>query len=209
MPTGFAPLRVWCLLLGLAVLVAVWLGPLPALSATHFVAHMTMHVLVVALAAPLLAAGLADSPWDPAARHPWLFAAVPASLLELVVVWGFHAPALHHLARHTSGMLLVEQGSFLLSSFAVWMSALGGGSGARAGAGTAALLMTSMHMALLGALLATATRPLYGHGDDPVSALDQQHAGGVVMLVGGGTSYLLGGLWRLAQLLSSPKPRGS
>ncbi|MGH9372866.1 MAG: cytochrome c oxidase assembly protein, partial [Vicinamibacterales bacterium] len=42
------------LLLGLGVLAAAWLGPLPALASGSFAAHMTMHIGVVAVAAPLL-----------------------------------------------------------------------------------------------------------------------------------------------------------
>ena len=76
----------------------------------------------------------------------------------------------------------------------------------RAAAGVAGLLMTSMHMTLLGVLLALASRPLYGgHGDvltlSGLSPLQDQHLGGVLMLVFGGVSYLAGALVLLAGLL--------
>ena len=41
------------LILGLLVLAVVWLGPLPQLARHAFFAHMTMHMGVVAMAAPL------------------------------------------------------------------------------------------------------------------------------------------------------------
>ena len=61
-----------------------------------------------------------------------------------------------------------------------------------------------MHMTLLGVLLALAGRPLYLHAGPPafgLSPLQDQHLGGVIMLVYGGISYLLGGLLLLAGLL--------
>ena len=64
--------------------------------------------------------------------------------------------------------------------------------------------MTSMHMTLLGVLLALAGRPLYAHGGATpfgLSALQDQHVGGVVMLTVGGFAYLAGALWLLASLL--------
>ena len=52
---------------GVAALCAAWLGPLPEGIAQSFTAHMSMHVIVVALAAPLIAAALAGSRFDPSA----------------------------------------------------------------------------------------------------------------------------------------------
>lgn len=188
------------LLGGAAVLALVWLGPLPAFARDAFSAHMTMHVTVVAVAAPLLALGLAGSALDPVRQVPALFAPVPASVLELVVVWGWHAPALHHVARGTPGMLALEQASFLLSALLVWLSAFGGppeGRRTRRGPGIIGMLLTSMHMTLLGALLALASRPLYPRAHQAwmgLTGLEDQHVGGALMLLGGGTAYLAGGI---------------
>lgn len=198
---------------GAAVLAAAWLGPLPELARRAFSAHMAMHVSVVAVAAPLLAIGLARGfpgaggagRLDPARRFPRLFSPVPASALELVVVWGWHAPALHHAARQQPGMLAVEQASFLLSGLLVWLSAFGGDPADRrdrSASGIVGMLLTSMHMTLLGALLALASRPLYPRHLHPdgaagwlgLSALQDQQLGGALMLLGGGTVYLAGGL---------------
>ena len=160
-----------------------------------FPAHMTLHMLIVAVAAPLLALALAGGRLDPVPRAPRLFSPIPASLVELVVVWGWHAPSLHHAARHDAGLLALEQAMFFASGFLVWMSAFGGGGRGRTGAGIFALLLTSMHMTLLGALLALAPRALY-HG-----TLEEQHTGGAIMLVAGGLAYLAGGLALTVRLL--------
>jgi putative membrane protein len=166
-----------------------------------------MHMAVAAVAAPLLALATAGGRFDPARRAPRLFSAVPASILELIVVWSWHAPALHHVARTTTTGLIVEQATFLGAGLLVWMSACGGDvvrTGPRAAAGVVALLLTSMHMTLLGALLALAPRPLYAHTlalSSPEAALADQQLGGVIMLLVGGASYLAGGLWLSAGLL--------
>ena len=197
---------------GLVVLAAVWLGPFPAMAPHAFFAHMTMHMGVVAVAAPLLALGLSGGRWDLTHRLPAVFSPIPTSMVELLVVWGWHAPVLHQLARTSTAGLVAEQGSFLASGLLVWLAAFGSEmrrSGLRAGAGVVALLLTSMHMTLLGALLALAPRPLYTHAGHGPSALDDQHLGGAIMLGVGGAAYLAGGLWlsmRLLQLRAAPRP---
>lgn len=197
---------------GVLLLGIVWLGPLPSLARQAFSAHMAMHVSVVAIAAPLIAVGLAGGRFDPSRRLPVLFAPVPASGLELVVVWGWHAPALHHAARTHGTALALEQGSFLLAGLLVWLSAFGGDPEQRerrTAAGIVGLLLTSMHMTLLGALLALALRPVYPvylhapEGSMTLTPLEDQHLGGAIMLLGGGTAYLIGGLTLLTSLLRS------
>lgn len=193
---------------GVLILALVWLGPLPALARQAFSAHMLMHMGVVAVAAPLIAIGVAGGRFDPARKVPRLFAPIQASILELVVVWAWHAPALHHAARHDAGMLFLEQGMFFLAGVWIWLSAFGGDASSRdrrGAAGIVALLLTAMHMTLLGALLGLTPRPLYAHAEGfaALSALDDQHLGGAIMLLVGGVSYLAGGVWLAARLLGS------
>jgi putative membrane protein len=194
------------LVCGLLTLATVWLGPLPQLAQHAFWAHMTMHMGVVAVASPLLALGVAGGRLDPVRYAPRLFAPIPASLLELVVVWTWHAPALHHMARHGMMGLVAEQGAFLLTGLLMWLSACGADarhSGSRTAAGVTGLLLTSMHMTLLGALLALSPRPLYAHvhSSSELTPLDDQHLGGAIMLLIGGIAYLVGGLWLTGRLL--------
>jgi putative membrane protein len=191
-------------ILGTGVLAIAWTG-LGAIAANAFFAHMILHMAVVAVAAPLIALGLAGGRIDPVRRWPGLFAPVPFSIAELIVVWAWHTPVLHHAARQSAGGFALEQGSFLLSGLLVWISAFGGdrGTSERSGAGVIALLLTSMHMTLLGALLALAPRPLYPHHDgfQSLTPLADQQLGGAIMILAGGASYLLGGLWLSAALL--------
>jgi putative membrane protein len=169
---------------------------------------------------------------------------VPASIAELLLVWGWHTPALHHAARHSALAFASEQGSFLASGLWLWLSAVGGTRAGeprcldRSAAGIVGLLLTCMHMTLLGALLALPPRPLYEHGAHAdrdahadrgahsghgtlaardaaatarISPLDDQHLGGAIMIVLGGASYLAGGLWLAVGLLrrSNPTRAGS
>lgn len=200
---------------GAALLLALWLGPLVELARRLFTAHMVLHMGIVAVAAPLLALGVAGGRMDPARRWPALLAPVPAALVELVVVWGWHAPALHAAARSSVWPFALEQASFLGAGLLVWLAALGGdpgSAGERSGAGALGLLLTSMHMTLLGALLGLASRPLYAHagqGAGGLSPLEDQHLGGAVMLGVGGAAYLAGGIFLVARLLRARVPTRS
>jgi putative membrane protein len=213
-------MRIGFVALAIVVLGAVWLGPLPDLAQRSFAAHMTMHIAVVAVAAPLIALALSGTRADPVRTRPNLLAPIPASVIELVIVWAWHVPALHHAVRHHAWALLSEQGSFMAAGVLLWISAIGGTHEQRrlrAGPGVLALLFTSIHMTLLGAIFALANRPVYQHAPEPASALSSladQHLGGGIMLLVGGVSYLAGGLWLTAVLLrprivSSTGPRES
>jgi putative membrane protein len=180
------------LIAGLAVLAFAWLGPLPALVPDSFAAHMMLHMTVVGIGVPLVAIGLAPRSDMMARSLVWPIA---VSVLDLIVVWGWHSPYLHHLSRTEPVALALEQASFAGVALLVWLIAFSG----PALAGAITLFFTSMHMTLLGALIGLATRPVYpGHdhgrgwlGLDPI---DDQHVGGVIMLAIGGVVYLGGGL---------------
>lgn len=194
------------LLSGLVVLAVVWSGPLSKLAGHAFYAHMIMHMGVVAVAAPLLSLAVAGGRFDPVYHFPVVLSPIPASILELIVVWSWHAPGLHHIARQTTAGLIVEQGSFLLTGLLLWLSAFGGDRKdlSRAATGVIGLLLTAMHMTFLGALLALTPRPLYQHHHalSYLSPLEDQHLGGAIMLLAGSISYIAGGLWLSSRLLA-------
>jgi putative membrane protein len=202
-------MRILSLIAGAAVLATAWLGPLPALASHSFAAHMTIHIAVVAVAAPFLAMAIAGTVADPARAMPNVMAPIPLSMLELVVVWAWHVPAMHEAARDPA-VFVLEQGSFVVAGVLLWIAAIGGDAEqrrVRAGAGVAALLFTSIHMTLLGALFALARRPLFAHttSDEISSSLTDQELGGVIMLLVGGASYLVGGLALIALALRAPR----
>lgn len=189
-------LPLWPLAAGLLVLALLWLGPLPALSRRAFSAHMLLHLGVAVVAAPLLALGLNRTRYGfTPARGP-LLPALLASAVEMAVVWGWHLPALHEAAALDGRAFAAQQASFLAAGLAIWMVSLAGGSRAAAGTGMLAMLLTFMHMAMLGVLLAAAPSLLYAPelclGTFGLDPLADQRLGGALMAVGGGLPYLIG-----------------
>jgi putative membrane protein len=201
------------LILGLLVLALIWAGPLLSAWRGSFAAHMLAHMGVVTIAAPLIAIGLSPSigrrlPSAPPAVAPLLSLALIASLVELIVVWGWHAPAARLWAERSLFATILEQASFLLAGLFLWLAAIGPrGTPAQDASGAFALLLISVHMTLLGALLSLAPRPLYGLGDVTcfgivLGAGDDQALGGVIMLMIGAAVYLAGGVFLLGRLLA-------
>ena len=156
-------------------------------------AHMLLHVGVVAVAPALLR----FRPPFSSGGAVLLLAAVA----DLAVVWTWHLPRLHLWASLDDVGFAVQQGSFLLAGIIVWSVAEAAG---RLGA-AALLMMTGMHMTLIGALLTLAPRVLYpgvcGGGPFGLSPIEDQQLAGVVMAVLAPAVYLAGGLVRLAPLL--------
>ncbi|MDQ0136118.1 putative membrane protein [Neorhizobium galegae] len=197
---------------GFVLLLALW-TVLPLADRASFTVHMIAHMVVVAGAAPLFAIGLSGTRFDFLSSLPWLTPII-ASLIEMFAVWTWHIPALRALSETSSILAALEQLIFLGAGLVLWLSCLGGAAAGREErrlAGTFGLLLTSMHMTLLGALLTLSPRPLYGDGEVSclgvtLSAAVDQQAGGVVMLLVGAAVYLAGGVALLARTLNTPLP---
>jgi len=187
-----------------ALVLAVLLVPAGwALSGHGMSGHMAGHMIAVAVAAPLLACALSGSGADIAGRLPRVVTPMAMMLVELVTVWAWHLPVLRRAAEGSLAVTALEQASFLGAGLLLWSAALRSPNRA---AGIGALLLTSMHMTLLGVLVGLASRPLYPgtHGHHAPLGLDvlaDQQLGGVVMLLIGGASYFVGGLALLAAML--------
>lgn len=173
-------------LLAVAALALAW-APWWAAALGGFPAHMLRHMTLVAIAAPLIVLA-----WPAATR--WAPPVAVAAALEFAVVWGAHLPLAHEAARAHPAWFAVEQAAFLAAGLAVWASALKPDAPL---AGAGALLLTSMHMTLLGALLVLAPTSLYaGHG-----GVAEQQLGGILMLAIGTPIYLVAGLALTARVL--------
>ncbi len=135
-----------------------------------------------------------------------------ASVMELIIVWGWHAPALRAAAESSTLVTAAEQASFLAAGLLLWSTSIAGArERIHAAAGAAALLVTSIHMTLLGALLSLSQRPLFGEGQVTcfglvLSDTQDQQIGGVIMLLVGAAVYLAGGVWLVGTLLA-PQPQ--
>jgi putative membrane protein len=166
--------------------------------------HMAAHMVAVALAAPALALGLRASICDPTRMAPPFASALAMMVLELAVVWCWHLPAIRAAVGHHGALHLLELACFLTVGTLLWSAVLSRGEASRP-AGIGALLLTSMHMTLLGALIGLAPRTLYptlAHAPFAgLSPLQDQQLAGVVMLLIGGLSYMAGALVILRQML--------
>lgn len=183
------------LLAGLSLLLLVWMVPVEDATGGYFSAHMLRHMTVVAIATPLIVMGA-----------PGLFADIKvspllASVVEFLIVWGWHLPAFHDHARANPVMLASEQLSFLLAGLLLWASVL---KPREALAGAGGLFLTSMHMTLLGAILILSPRLLYQAEVCRLGGVSDQQMGGMIMLAIGTPVYLTASL-----VLLSKELRGS
>lgn len=210
----------------LALAIAL-IGPLDALGAQLFSAHMLQHELLMIVAAPLLVLGRPLAVWvwawtpsgrgmlAAAARHPlvklpWIFLSRPAVswLLHAAALWLWHVPRFFEAALADSTIHAWQHASFLASALLFWWAVLGDGSERPARAGAMLYLFsTMMHTGALGALLTWSSVPWYpvyagtaeAHG---LTLLEDQQLGGLIMWVPGGLVYVFAGLALAARWLN-------
>ncbi|WP_316013316.1 cytochrome c oxidase assembly protein [Roseobacter sp. HKCCA0434] len=174
-------------LVGVAVLVLAFVSPLCALSSALFSARVVHHVLLVAVAAPLLAQAWPGR----AARGP----TVPL-LVATATLWAWHLPAAYDAALSNVAVYWGMQLSLLVTSVWFWRAALHFDTPPVHA--TLAILGAWMQMGLLGALLTFAPDALYAaHQSAPLawglSPLADQQLGGLLMWVPAGLPYALFG----------------
>lgn len=198
-----------CFALGLLAVVVAVDGPPDSLAESSFLAHMTQHMLLQMVAAPLLLLGgpvglllRADTGWCPRRMVVRVLRSSPVrvlthpvtafSLFTLVLV-GTHLSPLYELALEHEGVHQVEHLGYLLTALLFWWPAIGVDPAPHRMSHPARLLYLFMSMpvtALLGVAIAVTDRVLY-----PTylvnlppwggSALADQHAAGTLMWVSG------------------------
>lgn len=191
-------MRGFALISALALAALLYGAPLEGWTGGIFAAHMTRHMALVAVIAPLVVVG-APRLADRLALSPLLAAAV-----EFVVVWAWHLPGAHGLAYLSGWGFVAEQGSFLVAGLLVWAGCL---RSPQPLAGAGGLLLTSMHMTLLGTLLVLAPRDLYAEICGTAPNLTGQQLGGLIMLGIGTPIYLVTGLMLTARALRAEGAR--
>lgn len=179
------------------------LSPLCALSVALFSARIAQHMLLILGAAPLIALATPPDPRGAARLRLWA-----ACLAFFVALWFWHMPRPYD-ATFTSAVLYWLM-HLTLSGSAIWLwyellHPARDTSVERVLVGA----LTSMHMGLLGAVLTSASRPLYFFHLTTtqvwgLTALEDQQLGGVFMWVPGIILFLwaamrtLGRLWGVA-----------
>jgi len=175
-------------------------GPLDEWAETNTAAHMTQHMLMIVIIAPLwvLAQPLPQFAassgrvivwlWSPLfriVRYPML-----AACLHGVIIWFWHAPKPYLLALDNPWWHVVEHACFLITAGLFWWAVLRCTQYTTARA-FLALLFTLMHTGFLGALLTFAHGSLYGSG----RSLESQQLAGLIMWVVGGMPYMVAAFW--------------
>lgn len=194
---------VW-FLAGLAVTGVALMSPLHGAADQNLVAHMVQHVLLLAVAAPLLVAGaplpamlwcLPDGPrtraldlWKRVVRRQrgrgrilWL---IVATVVHIVTLSAWHLPVLYDAAVQNDAVHAAEHLSFLATACGFWW-AVGLGPVAVRGQAILAVFATSLAGTALGIAMLLATRPWYS----AYPSLGEQELGAVVMWVFPGIGY--------------------
>lgn len=220
---GVRPWQAGSYAAGILLLVLALIWPLDALADWSFAAHMLQHLLLIALAPPLLVLG---APLAPLAalrstrvivrRMPWARLGHPLALFSIhgAVVWAWHAPALFQAALRSTTVHTLEHVTMLTSALLFWWVLLQAGRARVGGSGAALvwLFLTMTHMGVLGALITFAPRVLYpAYGERPealgLSPLEDQQLAGLIMWVPGGLVYLAAALVLAAAWLRQAERR--
>ncbi|WP_395944476.1 cytochrome c oxidase assembly protein [Brevundimonas sp.] len=180
-------------LAAMAVLALGFVSPLCALSSALFAARTVHHVLLVAVAAPLLAAIL------PERRAGSLLL---ATAVQAAVFWAWHAPGAYAAALSNDGLYWIMQSSLVASAVWFWAAARA----ASAPTAVVALLAAMLAMGLLGAVLTFAGQAVYApHAYTTLAwgltPLEDQQAAGLIMWAPAAALYLVAALWRLGRML--------
>jgi len=189
------------------VALAIALGPpLESHAATDLAAHMVQHVVLLAIAPPLLIIGAAPAavlralPAPPAwttraaravVRVPVVLLIAVAIALQTTALGVWHVPVIYDAAAAHVPLHAAEHLSFLVTGLAFWWLV------ARLGTGSAviAVFVASLPGTLLGALMTLSTAPWYPRytTGSVAAALQDQQLAGVVMWAVGGMAYVAAG----------------
>lgn len=225
-------LRVACLLTGVVTLVGITTPPIGEWLEPRMWSHMTQHLVIMMVAAPLIAlgrpgqvllAGMAPR-WRRrmvrlAHRLPGLGAIAPVAWTAYVAaLWIWHLPGPYDAAVSSEPVHVLEHASFAVTSWLFWVVLIRLAADLRRGP-LGALYVASVVPpgAALGAVLTFATHPLYPtqaheaatRSIDPL--LDQRIAGLVMwipldMAFLGLAIWLFGRWWQREQDTPAPLP---
>ena len=169
----------------IVVLAFAFLSPLCALSSALFSARVLHHVLLVAVAAPLLALSRP-------ARVPK--AVGLPFLLATAALWMWHAPVAYDAALGNKALYWVMQASLFASAWLFWRAAFS----QPGGVGIVWVFLAYLAMGMLGAILTLAPHAVYAtHAIAPLlwglTPLSDQQLGGLIMWMPAGLPFAVWG----------------
>jgi cytochrome c oxidase assembly factor CtaG/cytochrome c2 len=205
----FGGLRTASFIAGIATLFVALISPLDALDDQLFSAHMTQHLLLMMVAAPLLVYG------RPAMAFLWAFpmsvrrmigrlwvggglhrgvralmSPLVVWLLCSVVLWFWHLPGPYGWALANEGVHTLEHFCFFITALMFWSLVIEPFGRRRLDYGSTLIFVATLGVqnGLLGALLTLAGHPFYGvHLETTVgwglTPLEDQQLAGVIMWI--------------------------
>jgi cytochrome c oxidase assembly factor CtaG/cytochrome c2 len=217
---------------GWLVLLAALVSPVAWLSRLLFSAHMTQHMLLMLVAAPLLTFGHPLLVWmwtlgdrrrgqvagairGPRVVRAWRAMTAPLCvfLLQALALWIWHVPLLYEAALHHDGVHAIQHLGLVLAASLFWWAMVHGRYG-RIGYGAAVcyVFLTAIHSSALGALLAVSDRVWYPEylrqaAARGVDGLADQRLAGLLMWVPASVIFIVFGLALLAAWLGEAERR--
>lgn len=222
-----------CFFAGLGALLAVLASPLEHLAGQRLWAHMVQHVVLVAVAAPLLVLGnpvttLLSALPEPSRRRlasqGWPRSYGPASHYSMwaalalgghtVALWVWHAPGPYEAALRSEALHVVEHASLLGTALVFWWVVVGSGRRTLYGPGVLVSFAAALQSSALGALMTLAATPWYPSHARVVAAagagirltpLEDQQVAGVVMWGPCGLIYTLAAVLLFSAWIRRPE----
>ncbi len=176
-----------CFCGGWAVGATAVISPLCALSVSLFSARIGQHMLLETVVAPLIALGL------PPLTGRWRRTELPAAGAFALALWFWHAPGPYAATFHGDVVYWLMHVTLFGAALWLWRAVLDAPP-ERMAACTIATVAVGLQMALLGAVITFASRPLYAPHLLTSSAwgltpLADQQLGGVIMWVPAGAIF--------------------
>jgi cytochrome c oxidase assembly factor CtaG len=229
---GIARWRAACFAGGLLAVALALLSPIDAAGSALFAVHMTQHMLLVVVAAPLLVLGDAGIAalwalpigarrrvglwWRRATLLPAIWRALRLPLvawpLHVGALWLWHLPSLYDAAIRNETLHMAEHASFFLTALLFWYPLADPHRGRRYGVGVATLYLfaAALQCTLLGALMSFARHPWYpAHAGTTaawgLSPLEDQQVAGLIMWIPASLVYLVALVPLVLPVLRTPR----
>jgi putative membrane protein len=215
---------------GLTTLFLALASPLDVLADRSLAVHMAQHIVLLAVAPPLLLLGAPLVPLLaglPAGRYSRALFARCARLVDgrlghpatclvamSLATWGWHVPAAFELALRVRAWHVAEHATFLTAGLLFWWPVVQPWPARRrlpAGGAIPYLLLADVQNTALAAFLVFSGRVLYPSYGTGARALDEQIAAGILMWVPMSLAYLVPAAVLTVRWLSpaaSPAQRG-
>lgn len=227
-----SPGQAACFFAGLAAVVVVLVPPVEHLAGERLWGHMVQHVVLVAVAAPLIVLGnpLATLSWalpdgmrrplSPGSRRltrslvshhgAWAAAALGAHTAAL---WAWHVPGPYEAALRSEALHVLEHASLFATALVFWWVVVGSRRRALYGPGVLVTFAAALQGSALGGLMTLAAEPWYpsyatrggGGGGGGLTPLEDQQVAGVVMWGPCGAIYALAAVLLFAAWIRRPE----